>query len=211
MVATRPRSTSDVHTLGLVEEPALREGGKPQRVLTGARKIPRLRGRQRAFGPARRIRRQIHRALKKPGRGGLPTARTRSDSRALKLIRYHLVGTRPRPGRDATPGDRDPPRRPSPRRSPHAPGAARPGTPHRYAAARTSGCRNRTRTPNSHSPASSAGAAASCTNALQLGRPPHEDRLSERIGGRNEQQPLGLGRQRPNPAPETLLEPVGQR
>ena len=80
--------------------------------------------------------------------------------------------------------------------------------PRRYAAARTSGCRNRTRAPNSHSPASSAGTPASTPNPVPLGGPPDDGGLTERVGRRDEQQAPGLLGQRREPATETVLNPV---
>ena len=48
-------------------------------------------------------------------------------------------------------------------------------------------------------------------DAAQLGGPPHEDGIPERVGCRDEQQPPRLVRQHPDPSPEILIEPGGHR
>jgi hypothetical protein len=44
-----------------------------------------------------------------------------------------------------------------------------------------------------------------------LGRSPHQCRLAGRLGRRDQQQPLGLGRQLPKPSPKTVLDSSGER
>ena len=77
--ATWPRTRFTQAQLKLAQRSTLRDPGEPKRVLTGARKMIRLCGRQRALAPARNMERQLYRALEKRSRRGLtPRARARA-------------------------------------------------------------------------------------------------------------------------------------
>lgn len=166
--------------------------------------------RQRALGAARRIERQIHRALEKSSRGSRTTPRSRSNGRSLELIRDLVIrtrrsqGTMPRPAVRISLDVRHLRNRrvrpPPPIRAPHRVGAgANERMPELHAGAELAqpglfGRRPRLR-----------------ANPLQLGSPPHHGRLAEGIGRCDEQQPLGLRGQRHKSAAETLLNLVGER
>ena len=195
----------------LVEGPALCDPGEPQRVLRRPGKVLRLCGGQRALGAALRIERQSRRALKERSRGGLTRRAPRARSgRSLKLIRDGVIRTRrgkramPRPAVRVSLGVRhlrDRRVRPPPliRRPRRVRGGADERMPELDAGAELTQPRLFRRRPRLRA------------DPLQLGGPPHDGGLAERVGRSDEQEPAGLLGQRREPAAETLLDPVGER
>ena len=84
------------------------------------------------------------------------------------------------------------------------------GDAERYAAERASGWRNRIWGRISSRSASTAGVAASGSIPSRSAARHTQQRLAHRIGRGELQQPAGVGRQRVEPAPEAVLDAVGQ-
>ncbi len=200
----------DPGALDLVERSPLGGGQQGKRGTRRARIVLGLRRGQRALRPARRIGRELGSPLQERGRCGDAAAALRAAGGALELGRDVLVG----PGRrlGAMPGtaigidvrvgglrQRLVHAAEVFRRRGPVDGRAHQRMPKPYAGAELeqAGRGRGRRVPD--------------PDIETVGRPPHEHRLSRRLGRRDEQQLPRSRRKRRQPSPEAVLDPARER